>query len=1336
MNIESNIDSVKHNFNMDTMEHFSNEELSSLRNKQLANEKRYSIGELRLVKDDDSLFEENVQNAKLKDFFDSHLGIEANFSRLIEPYAKELKEKLLEQWKNTRPQDWSNKVTEIDPSNDSWNTISLWDRKVNCPTDNCAAAVIKTPSSNDVRLWKRAREITSKIIKHSEIFSIMYRKIDMQLLRKEINNIHNFVKIDSNFQFTEKELRKMQKLDTDVYKIMLYTNLCLDDLDICQECGCDLFAYTPPINETNSFFETIADLTIRRIVATIAGSVISTSSKKYIGRLEGFELPVQKESISEDVSKLLQKLEEISQEYSDLQTQRVASDVEFRANTQDKFNSLYDRRNEMKSMMMSKLFAGDLDSQLNVLHDLEDEQKELHKSLFSEIVNRRNGRISFTAGKINNYDFELKRHSGIISSCIQHGLNFGDVEIKNSKIVVTQSDNLSINQLQVPSSKLIDGIANELAKLKPLAFFTNNKNQFPAAIQTKWAKKIAVQILYLVKDMNNFLNFRKVDQDEINNSEKNYHHKIWLIRFSRDFKSQFESAFSNDCLESKDEIIRYFDIMRFEPMLCPPEPRDETLSGGGYLTESARRKSQLISNNLPEHNFNITRFNPSKSAIENINNIQKTKWRINKNVAKVIYDCLKMKVNDFFNNIVMSVDHIGIKAEYKGDFPEFDGGQLNEWMDTLDLAGWYIRESIETFWHAWRFDWRGRMYPCSTLLTPQDDDVSRGLLLFGDELPLNDEGVKWLKRMVGRAYRGRSITVKQTRGDNLSNDDNQNIFTSQEIKIWDEIQVCLSTKKWSDIDKIFDGGEKESLIQKVIKLVAENPYENYSIWADKDIFVKKGEGFQRLAVTYEYNSLNEQKKINPEGQVMSSIPFIVDASSNIYQHASRLTGDVEMAKSVNVLPNDSKQPVDVYKKVALEVANLIDNNNPFSCLNLSNEELEAIKSFCIDRNTAKGPVMTIGYGATHFSMVPKFLTHNGETNGINPWVYVDIEKNEIISARTYFQNKEYLLDLPLKNLDEIKHEISKENYDERVELLEINFKSLFMSKMGAHPISKLGKAIRASNVKSLVNKPEIHHDIASKVATLFNKAIDKVLPGHGKVKTGLEHVRIINSVCLESSENYTKWQTIDKSIVSNIRFHKNKPSPIVPWRGNSNMNDGLINAKSKLTFSANIPNDKRNSNDEKRGLPPNFVHSIDATHMRLFIGKIVNETKNIWSVHDAFGVHPNFGDSLLKHGVQTFFEAHNCKNSGSKLHDLINDSIAVTRNVEEENKGLKLSKKEKTSLHKLKQFASEFKTSNDKVDLIKLGNINKDNLNENGRINYNSIEELISINYSEIYLLS
>ena len=47
--------------------------------------------------------------------------------------------------------------------------------------------------------------------------------------------------------------------------------------------------------------------------------------------------------------------------------------------------------------------------------------------------------------------------------------------------------------------------------------------------------------------MNTF-NFRKVDQDEINNSEKEYHHKIWLID-SQEILNAIESTFSNDCLE-------------------------------------------------------------------------------------------------------------------------------------------------------------------------------------------------------------------------------------------------------------------------------------------------------------------------------------------------------------------------------------------------------------------------------------------------------------------------------------------------------------------------------------------------------------------------------------------------------------------------------------------------------------------------------------------------------------------------------------------------------------------------------------------------------------------
>ena len=60
MNIESNIDSVSIILTWIPWNTFPMRNWF-LRNKQLANEKRYSIGELRLVKDDDSLFEENIK---------------------------------------------------------------------------------------------------------------------------------------------------------------------------------------------------------------------------------------------------------------------------------------------------------------------------------------------------------------------------------------------------------------------------------------------------------------------------------------------------------------------------------------------------------------------------------------------------------------------------------------------------------------------------------------------------------------------------------------------------------------------------------------------------------------------------------------------------------------------------------------------------------------------------------------------------------------------------------------------------------------------------------------------------------------------------------------------------------------------------------------------------------------------------------------------------------------------------------------------------------------------------------------------------------------------------
>jgi hypothetical protein len=63
--------------------------------------------------------------------------------------------------------------------------------------------------------------------------------------------------------------------------------------------------------------------------------------------------------------------------------------------------------------------------------------------------------------------------------------------------------------------------------------------------------------------------------------------------------------------------------------------------------------------------------------------------------------------------------------------------------------------------------------------------------------------------------------------------------------------------------------------------------------------------------------------------------------------------------------------------------------------------------------------------------------------------------------------------------------------------------------------------------------------------------------------------------------------------------------------------------------------------------------------MRAFIENFSQETssKSIWSVHDAFGSHPNHIDQLSKIVIKTFFETHETSNGVSHLHSLIQNTL-------------------------------------------------------------------------------
>ena len=52
----------------------------------------------------------------------------------------------------------------------------------------------------------------------------------------------------------------------------------------------------------------------------------------------------------------------------------------------------------------------------------------------------------------------------------------------------------------------------------------------------------------------------------------------------------------------------------------------------------------------------------------------------------------------------------------------------------------------------------------------------------------------------------------------------------------------------------------------------------------------------------------------------------------------------------------------------------------------------------------------------------KFLTHNGEDDGIVEWIYLDVKENKFVDKNHYFRMRRQMVDLPIKQLEQGKGE--------------------------------------------------------------------------------------------------------------------------------------------------------------------------------------------------------------------------------------------------------------------------------------------------------------------------
>jgi len=627
-----------------------------------------------------------------------------------------------------------------------------------------------------------------------------------------------------------------------------------------------------------------------------------------------------------------------------------------------------------------------------------------------------------------------------------------------------------------------------------------------------------------------FESFDILEQEE--NFEKGK--KLDLYKLSDKFIKDSKTVYEN--------IFQYTPPF-FEPMVVEPL-QWKSINDGGYLKGDdvspkftlyiQKTKTKKDRKKLEAHQEKF-----SKKLLKSVNIIQSTKWKINSkmlqtlNVLQEEYiqtkeqlkeqkKATKVKRKNYQKRIDELMEKIeDISAKYSGKkeaMKEFVKDkteqekrikqyiqeqkketkklweqifalskqkkaltdELQEKVDKLDIQNTLLTlankyEKYDTIYFTWQIDFRGRIYPVQALLNPQGESMAKSLLEFATKKKLDKNGVKWL----------------QIHGANTYGVD----------KVSFEKRLEWIQQNTTDI-------------QRVANL--SNPLnDEWLLKADKP--------FEFLAFCYEYDAY-----LQDPHNFESSLPVAVDGSNNGFQHIAALLRDTEGAKKVNVLPNDTDEPADIYKEVAIVTKQLLETAlQKDNKLQDFQEEIKILLVH-IDRSFVKKGVMTDSYGA---------------------------------GTKT-----------------------KAEQLHEKLETL----------------------PIEQTKIKPL----------SLEVAKYLDKAIDTIAPSSALYKKWINTIGTSISKLPQEIVWHTpfinfevrqyKYKTITKRIVSTFEGKKN-------------------------TIQIHEETDEIDAKEQARGIAPNFIHSLDATHMYMTILSCHQKGLNSFAtVHDSFATHASDVETLVE----------------------------------------------------------------------------------------------------------
>ncbi|ORX55017.1 DNA/RNA polymerase [Hesseltinella vesiculosa] len=339
--------------------------------------------------------------------------------------------------------------------------------------------------------------------------------------------------------------------------------------------------------------------------------------------------------------------------------------------------------------------------------------------------------------------------------------------------------------------------------------------------------------------------------------------------------------------------------------------------------------------------------------------------------------------------------------------------------------------------------------------------------------------------------------------------------------------------------------------------------------------------WQCLAACYEVAAAVESGDPLTYG---SRLPVHQDGTCNGLQHYAALGGDLAGAQAVNLAPGD--RPADVYTGVADLVNKLVEQEAA------KGDELAKLLVGKISRKVVKQTVMTNVYGVTFIGAKAQIESRLKERGDLPPEkIYIlsgYLAKKVFASLGEMFNGARQIQDWLTDSARRIARSIPKETLQESGM---IPFDS---------PDDEAAHAQRLANANANARKPTRGAKKKVKVFTVRNPSANQM-----------------TSVI---------WTTpLGLPIVQPYRRHGKKQVTTL-----------------LQTVFIEDPDASRpvNAMKQSTAFPPNFIHSLDATHMLMSASACYEQGLTFASVHDSYWTHACDVDAMNKVIRDQFIELH------------------------------------------------------------------------------------------------